>query len=131
MIDHPMKMTFKFKIMELKFLGLSLTLFLSAGAVSATEYIYRDLMANTVPSPDCEAESIAMQKVIKPHNIINYSKKFCQAQGHGWHVSKIKDTGKAVCRSCPGADNGMKTCHVEDIVVSCKRIKPGSVSLLP
>lgn len=117
--------------MTLDFLGRSMALFLVAGAVSATEYIYRDLMANTVPSSDCEVESEAVQKVINPHNIINYSKKFCQTQGHGWHVSKIKDTGKAVCEDCPGADNGLKTCHVEDIVVSCKRIKPGSISLLP
>ncbi|MGR9087359.1 MAG: hypothetical protein ACU841_09840 [Gammaproteobacteria bacterium] len=115
--------------MKLIFLGLTMALSLFAGAASATEYIYRDLMANTLPSPGCTAESDAVQKAIKPYNINNYSKRFCQTQGYGWHVSEIKDNGKAVCEDCSG--NGLKKCHVEDIVVTCKRIKPGSVGMLP
>lgn len=117
--------------MKLKFLGLAMALSLFAGAASATEYIFRDLMANTLPSPGCAVESEAVQKAIKPYNIKNYSKRFCQTQGYGWHVAEIKENGKAVCEDCPGTGNGMKKCRVEDIVVTCKRIKPGTVGLLP
>ncbi|MCX7098770.1 MAG: hypothetical protein NTV43_12790 [Methylococcales bacterium] len=99
-----------------------------ANPVLATEYIYRDLMANTLPSPGCSAEGLAIALASKPYNIKNYSKRFCQTQGYGWHVEAIKDNGKAVCTDCAG---GQKKCHVEDVVVTCKRIKPGSVGMLP
>jgi len=29
------------------------------------------------------------------------------------------------------ADQGKSQCHLEDVVVTCKRIKPGSVGMLP
>ena len=67
----------------------------------------------------------------KPYNIKNYSKKFCQTQGYGWHVEAVKDNGKAVCNDCSGTNSGKKQCHLEDVVVTCKRIKPGSVGMLP
>ena len=99
---------------------------------SATEYIYRDLMANTLPSV-CAKEEDAMANAAKSYNLNKYSKKFCQSQGYGWHVEAIKDNGKTVCRECStsSASAGKKQCHLEDVVVSCKRIKPGSVGLLP
>lgn len=104
---------------------------LFSGASSATEYIYRDLMANTLPSPGCHKETDAIAYASKPYNVGKYSKKFCQSQGYGWHVEAVKDNGKAVCEECTGNDNGKKQCHLEDVVVTCKRIKPGSVGLLP
>ncbi|MGZ8173129.1 hypothetical protein, partial [Methylobacter sp.] len=94
------------------------------GTASATEYIFRDLMANTLPSPGCVVEQEAIANASKPYNIKNYSKKFCQTQGYGWHVEAVKDEGKAVCTDCA---SGKKQCHLEDVVVTCKRIKPGSV----
>lgn len=103
---------------------------LYVGATSATEYIYRDLMANTLPSV-CVTETNAIANASKPYNLNKYSKKFCQSQGYGWHVEAIKDTGKTVCRDCGGSDVTKKQCHLEDVIVSCKRIKPGSVGLLP
>jgi len=112
----------------------ALMLFFSAiysGATLATEYIHRDLMANTLPSPGCAVEAEAVANASKSYNLNKYSKKFCQSQGYGWHVEAIKDNGKAVCRECAGADNGKKQCHLEDVVVTCKRIKPGSVGMLP
>ena len=105
-------------------------IFLSGNA-PATEYIYRDLMANTLPSPSCANEKDAAENASKPYNINKYSKRFCQSQGYGWHVEEIKDNGKVVCQDCTGKDNGKKKCLVEDVVVSCKRIKPGSVGMLP
>lgn len=104
--------------------------FLSSTAL-ATEYIYRDLMANTLPSPGCAVESEAIASASKPYNIKNYSKRFCQTQGYGWHIEKVNDNGKAVCNECSGTNSGKKQCHLEDVVVTCKRIKPGSVGLLP
>ncbi|WP_019865035.1 hypothetical protein [Methylovulum miyakonense] len=101
------------------------------GEALATEYIYRDLMANTLPSPGCASEAEAIGHASKPFNINKYSKKFCQSQGYGWHVDAVKDNGKPVCQDCSGGNVGKKQCHLEDVVVTCKRIKPGSVGMLP
>lgn len=118
--------------MKLKLIVLILVATVSSPfPVTATEYIFRDLMANSLPSPGCNAESEALKKATKPYTIDNYSKRFCQTQGYGWHVAEIKDQGKAVCENCSGSSDGLKKCHVEDIVVTCKRIKPGSVGMLP
>jgi hypothetical protein len=115
-------------------LFLMLTLLANAGfspPVFAAEYIYRDLMANTLPSAACAIETEAVAQAAKEYNLIRYSKRFCQAQGYGWHVVEIKAKGKPVCQDCAGTDSGKKQCHLEDVVVSCKRIKPGSVGMLP
>jgi len=117
--------------MKLKLICLSAALFLFSGTTLATEYIYRDLMANTLPSPACETESEAVATASKPYNITRYSKTFCQSQGYGWHVEKVKDQGKAACTPCTGASQSKSQCHLEDMVVTCKRIKPGSVGMLP
>jgi len=110
--------------------GLIVALIGFSGAAAAAEYLYRDLMANTLPPPGCAAESEAVAKVTKPYHINNYSKRFCQTQGFGWYVAEVKDSGKAVCDDCTGVDAGKKQCHVEDVVVTCKRLKPGSVGLI-
>ena len=96
----------------------------------ATEYIYRDLQGNTLPSPTCAAQKDAETEAAKPFNLSKFSKRFCQSQGYGWHVEEIKDGGKTVCTDC-STGSGKKQCHLEDMVVTCKRIKPGSVGMLP
>lgn len=101
-----------------------------ATPVGATEYIYRDLMANSVAPEHCDVEAKATQNAAKSYNIDRFSKKFCQTQGYGWHVEEVRDAGKTVCNSCGDAKD-LKRCHQEDIVVTCKRIKPGSVGMLP
>lgn len=109
-------------------------LLLSAGLLAlpagATEYVYRDLMANTLPAARCETEDLALQSAKKTYNLDRYSKKFCQSQGYGWHIEAVKDIGQTVCSPCNG-QQGLLKCHQEDVVVSCKRIKPGSVGMLP
>ncbi|MGZ5050020.1 MAG: hypothetical protein ACXWF8_07635 [Methylobacter sp.] len=117
--------------MKLNWRGSCIALAFVCGTASATEYIYRDLMANTLPSPNCEAESDAITTASKPYNIKRYSKTFCQSQGYGWHVEQVKDEGKAACTPCTGTNQGKSQCHLEDVVVTCKRIKPGSVGMLP
>lgn len=117
--------------MKRNFTWLIVALTVFSGGVSASEYIFRDLMANTLPSPGCASESEAIAKATKPYNINNYSKRFCQTQGYGWYVAEVKDAGKAVCNECSGADAGKKQCHVEDVVVTCKRLKPGTAGLIP
>lgn len=114
----------KMRVMLLSFL------FFIAGNVFATEYIYRDLMANTLPSAKCASEAEAHNTATKPYTMERYSKQFCRTQGYGWHVEQIKDQGKLVCDSC-SSTAGFQRCHVEDVVVECKRIKPGSVGMLP
>jgi hypothetical protein len=110
-------------------LGLALAFF--SGTTMATEYIYRDLMGNTLPSATCDVESEAIATASKPYNISRFSKTFCQSQGYGWHVEQVKDEGKSSCKPCTGANQGKSQCHLEDMVVTCKRIKPGSVGMLP
>lgn len=97
----------------------------------ATEYIYRDLKANTLPSVKCEDKPSAIVTASKQYNLDRYTKKFCQSQGYGWHVEKIKDRGTPICEACEGSDKGEERCHLEDVVVSCKLIRPGSVGMLP
>ena len=114
----------------MKFYLVAMMMFF-AGNTVATEYIYRDLMANTLAGPKCESKADAQTKVDRPYNLKRYSKKFCQSQGYGWHVEKIKNKGKMVCNKCPNGKQDTFTCFKEDVVVKCKRIKPGSVGLLP
>jgi hypothetical protein len=88
-------------------------------------------MANTLPSASCAVEKDAVENASKSYNLNRYSKVFCQSQGYGWHVEVVKDNGKAVCEDCTGSSSGKKKCHLEDMVVTCKRIKPGSVGMWP
>jgi hypothetical protein len=117
--------------MKLKPLYLLAALCVFSVNALATEYVYRDLMANTLPSPVCAAESEARTEASKTFNLNKYSKRFCQSQGYGWHVEAVKDNGKPVCVECSDAKSAKKQCHLEDMVVTCKRIKPGSVGMLP
>lgn len=108
--------------------GFVLALCLTTPA-GATEYIYRDLMANTLPA-HCDVESEAKDKATKPYKIKNFSKRFCQTQGYGWHLDEIKNAGNTVCKPC-GDNSNLQQCYQEDVVVACKRIKPGTVGMLP
>lgn len=118
----------------MKFNSISLGVILSVFSLNtlATEYIYRELKANTLPMQHCDTKEKASVDAEKPYKLTIYSKKFCQTQGYGWHVEKVKDNGKLVCNECTTADNkGKYQCHIEDVVVECKRIKPGTVGMLP
>jgi len=101
-----------------------------SSATFATEYIYRDLMANTIPPIKCESLEKAKTYAAKPSKLRSYSKKFCQTQGYGWHVDAIKDSGELSCNECSD-QKGLQKCYIKDITVTCKRIKPGSVGMLP
>ncbi len=115
--------------LNIMFLGMALTFF--SVTATATEYIYRDLMANTLPSARCDVESEAISRASQQNNITRYAKTFCQSQGYGWHVEQVKDKGKPNCTPCSGSDKNQSKCRLEDMVVTCKRIKPGSVGMLP
>ncbi|MGR8929180.1 MAG: hypothetical protein ACU836_00980 [Gammaproteobacteria bacterium] len=114
----------KIKLISGVILGLA-----TITSVSATEYIYRDLMANTLPA-HCDVESKSVEMATKSYKIKNYSKRFCQMQGYGWHLDEIKSAGNTVCTPC-GDKGSLQQCHQEDVVVACKRIKPGTVGMLP
>jgi len=117
--------------MKLSKISLMFALLLGTNATNATEYVYRDLMANTLPSV-CAAAETAKTNAVKDYTIDRFAKRFCQLQGYGWHVEEIKDKGKLICTDCKtGSASDKKQCHLEDVVVTCKRIKPGSVGMLP
>jgi len=106
--------------------------FFTCGTAFAAEYIERDLMGNTIPPQKCAAKDEASQKASDPYAIDKFTRRFCETQGYGWYVSEAKDRGKVVCEECSSdAGAGKYRCHVEDIVVTCKRLKPGSVGLIP
>ena len=99
---------------------------------SATEYIFRDVMGNTLAPARCSAKSSASDDASSAYNVSKFSKKFCEVQGYGWHVAEEKHSGKLVCEECTdSANQGKYQCHLEDVVITCKRIKPGSVGLIP
>ncbi|QSA95980.1 hypothetical protein [Methylococcus sp. EFPC2] len=102
-----------------------------AGISSAADYVYRDLAANTLPPQKCATQAESAAQAEDAYNIKKHTKVFCEVQGYGWHVSETKSTGKVVCNECGGNDTGKFQCHLEDVVVTCKRIKPGSVGLFP
>lgn len=116
--------------MKLNLLTLLTFLSLFSGTTLAAEYIYRDLMANTLSSPRCETKAEAVASASKPYNFDRYTKKFCQTQGYGWHLTEVKNNGKSVCEECRDR-KGEYRCYLEDVVVQCKRLKPGSAGLIP
>jgi hypothetical protein len=117
--------------MKLNLTGLGVVLALMSSSTFATEYIYRELKANTLPAQHCDSKEKASAEAEKPYKLNIYSKKFCQTQCYGWHVEQVKENGKLVCNECTGNDKGKYQCYIEDVVVECKRIKPGSVGMLP
>ena len=111
-------------------MGGVLLAFAAIHSANATEYIYRDIMANTLPTAQCNVESVAKEIASKDSTLHRYGKRFCQTQGYGWHLDSVKTSGNTVCSVCPG-DNAKQKCNQEDVVVACKRIKPGTVGMLP
>lgn len=102
-----------------------------SGTAYSAEFMFRDLMGNTLPPKKCKSQSEAEAAATDAYNIDKHVKIFCESQGYGWHVAEKKNPGKLVCEECDGSDKGRYQCHVEDVVVSCKRLKPGSVGLFP
>lgn len=118
--------------MKLNLLAVALTLLFFSSPSLSTEYIYRDLMANTLPSTKCESQTEAKETAKKPYKIKRYSKRFCQLQGYGWGLEEITSNGEMTCNACTAtADQGLQKCYLKDVTVKCKRIKPGSVGMLP
>lgn len=118
--------------MKLNLLILLTSLSIFSGTAFATEYIYRDLKGNTLPAPKCEAKTEAVVSASKPIHFDRYTKKFCQTQGYGWRMIEVKNNGKSVCTECIGAGHeGKYRCHLEDVIVKCQRLKPGSAGIIP
>lgn len=111
---------------------LSAALILLCKQAVASEYITRDLLGNTLPPQKCSPRTEAEQKASDPYNIDKFAKRFCETQGYGWYVSEQKGAGKISCEPCPASSGTDKfKCHLEDLEVSCKRLKPGSAGLFP
>lgn len=108
----------------------SILLALTSSYANATEYNYRDLMANTLPGAQCQTKDKAISTAIRPYTIERFSKQFCQSQGYGWHLNQIQTIGETSCIPCPN-DPQLQKCFQKDVTVNCKRIKPGTVGMLP
>lgn len=104
---------------------------LSTGTCFGAEYIYRDLMGNTLPTPNCSEKPAAIEQISQPYYINRYTTRFCEIQGYGWGLEQVKDNGRSVCEECGSGNQAGFQCHLEDVVVTCKRLKPGSVGLIP
>jgi len=116
--------------MKLNLIGAILALSFFSSPSFSTEYIYRDLMAHTVPSPKCESQADAEKSASRPYKIKKLTKKFCQTQGYGWGLEEITGNGTVTCNECADT-NGLQKCYLKDVTVQCKRIKPGTVGMLP
>jgi len=110
---------------------LGIALLLGTTTAMSAEYMFRDLLGNTLAPQKCSTQSEAEARAKEPYNIEKHVKVFCETQGYGWHVSEVKDNGKLVCKPCDGSNAGKSQCHMEDVRVACKRLKPGSVGLFP
>ncbi len=111
-------------------MGATVALCFFSSPLFSTEYIYRDLMANTVPSAKCESQAKAEISAKRPFKIKRFSKKFCQTQGYGWGLKEVTNNGQIACNEC--TDNkDLQKCYLKDVSVTCKRIKPGTVGMLP
>ena len=119
--------------MKLNFIFFLGILYCLSGAVYAeAEWIFRDLKANTLTSPRCQSKTDAIDDASKSTNVERYAKRFCQLQGYGWHLTEVKDNGNPICDQCPSNSSEIKyRCHLQDVVATCKRLKPGSVGMLP
>jgi len=117
--------------MKLNLIGAILALSFFSSPSFSTEYIYRDLMANTVPSAKCESPADAEKSASRHYKIKKYSKKFCQTQGYGWGLEEITGNGNIACNECTDTKKGLQKCYLKDVTVKCKRIKPGTVGMLP
>ncbi|MFW5443722.1 MAG: hypothetical protein ACKE51_05375 [Methylococcaceae bacterium] len=116
--------------MKLNLIGAILAILFFSSPSFSTEYIYRDLMANTIPSAKCESPADAEKSANRNYKIKKYSKKFCQTQGYGWGLENITDNGNLACNECTDS-NGLQKCYLKDVTVTCKRIKPGTVGMIP
>ncbi len=96
----------------------------------SAEFIFLDLLGNTLPSAKCQTEESARTRASSEYELSRYAKVFCETQGYGWYVEQRKSDGKTACEECKTAP-GKHQCHVEDIHVTCKRLKPGSAGLFP
>ncbi|MGR9098929.1 MAG: hypothetical protein ACU826_00025 [Gammaproteobacteria bacterium] len=118
--------------MKFRIFGLTVLFMLGADlALAKEEWVFRDLKANTLPAPKCEAKAEAELSAASPKNLDRYTQRFCQTQGYGWHLTEVKDIGKTVCEKCGDDGAGSYRCNLQDVVVTCKRLKPGSVGMLP
>ncbi len=97
---------------------------------SGAEYIYRDLKGDTLPPPRCMDKEEARISVSKEAHLKRYGKRFCRIQGYGWGLQEVKNEGEIICEPCRKGKKGYQ-CRVKDVKVTCKRIKPGSVGLIP
>lgn len=111
-------------------IGLFAMLMLGSGSAWSEVYIHRDLMANTLPAQKCLEKSEAANHAQDAYLLRKKENVFCETQGYGWHLAAEKSSGKLVCAEC-GGDGNKYQCHLEDVVVACKRIKPFSSGLIP
>jgi hypothetical protein len=116
--------------MNFKIIISLISLGLFASSAGATEYIYRDIMANTLPGAQCQTHDKATEAAQKNYTLDRFSKKVCQTQGYGWHLDEIQNIGETVCTPCSDKPQ-LQKCSQKDVTVSCKRIKPGTVGMLP
>lgn len=119
----------RFALLRVLAMALLCSGILSSQAHSA-EFIFLDLLGNTLPSAKCQSEEQARSRATSDYELARYAKVFCETQGYGWYVDHRKNDGKAVCLECKDSP-GNQQCHVEDIHVTCKRLKPGSAGLFP
>ncbi|MCX7088584.1 MAG: hypothetical protein NTV00_11095 [Methylococcales bacterium] len=112
---------------KLKWLGLISLLGLYANTAQAVAYLYQDVTTDTLPTRYCYPVKKATALTADRYNLDRFSKLFCNTLGEGWHVDKRKEDGSAVCTPCTGDDQGLHQCFMQNVVVTCKQIKPDSL----
>lgn len=96
-------------------------------SAQAVDYLYKDVTANTLPTRFCYPINKATDLTADRYNLDRFNKLFCKSLGAGWHVDKRKANGTAVCKPCNGDEQGLHQCFMQNVVVTCKLVKPDSL----
>jgi len=89
------------KNMKFNLIGFALALAFFSNASFATEYIYRDLMANTLPSIKCESTAKAKLTAEKPYKLRRYAKNSAKHRAMAGGLKKLKIMVKQAVMNAP------------------------------
>ena len=113
------------------FWGLTAAIVLFSGAASAeTEWIYKEVTGDAKNYPRCLEKPQAIEKAGIEKMLTSNAKYHCRDMGYGWHMAELKSLGETVCDECEGPEKaGKYRCRQANLVVQCRRIRPGSVGM--
>ncbi len=97
----------------------------STMALNEDQWDYKEKVDNLKSTPGCQSKEEATAQAQSPYRVKKYSQIACQADGYGWNLDEVLDSGSPVCDECAGDDKGKYSCHLANVKVKCKIVKRG------